>query len=168
MARDARAFERLYVEHEPELYRYLARRLGPTKAEDAVAEAFAAAWRGFPDVDASLAMRTWLLGLAVEYVRTRRDDELEYLGVPHAHTASPVALALAELDPVDRDMLTLRVWAGLSDDGIAEVTSVPVESVGVRVHAAHEHVRRRATGHRRAHRPCESEGNRDHFEDNHT
>jgi RNA polymerase sigma-70 factor (ECF subfamily) len=145
MARDARAFERLYVEHEPELYRYLARRLGPTKAEEAVAEAFAVAWRGFPEVDSSLALRTWLLGLAVDYVRTRRDDELEYLGVLPPHRPSAVGSALAELDPVDRDMLTLRVWAGLSDESIAEVTQLPLDAVGRRIRAAHDHVRRRAT-----------------------
>lgn len=145
MARDARAFEELYEEHEPALFRYLARRLGPTKAEDAVAAAFAAAWHAYPDLDGRVAVRTWLLGLAVEHLRRCRQDELAYLDGAHTDRPSAVATALAELDPIDRDMLTLRVWADLSDEGIAAVTCVPVEAVQRRVRAAHDHVRRRVT-----------------------
>lgn len=169
MARDAREFERLYVEHEPVLYRYLARRLGPARAEDAVAEAFAVAWRTFPEVDRSLAVRTWLLGLALDYVRARRDDEIAYLGVARDRPegASPVAVALAELDPVDRDMLTLRVWADLSDEAIAHVTQQPIESIGARIRAAHDHVRLRAGSRARARR-VSAGGNQSRAAGNHT
>lgn len=144
--RNAVAFEQLYLDNEAALFDYLARRLGPGGAEDAVAETFAAAWQCFAHLEASMKVRTWLMGFAIERLRARRDDELAYLDCAHAGASAPrVARALAELEAIDRDMLTLRVWAELSDECIAQLTGLPSDLVGQRVRAALQFVRRRAT-----------------------
>lgn len=144
--RNAAAFEQLYLDNEAALYDYLARRLGPSSAEDAVAETFAAAWQCFAHLETSTKVRTWLMGFAIEKLRARRDDELAYLDCAHAGSSAPrVARALAELEAIDRDMLTLRVWAELSDECIAQLIGLPSDLVGQRVHAALQFVRHRSS-----------------------
>jgi RNA polymerase sigma-70 factor (ECF subfamily) len=147
--RSARAFEQLYLENEPLLYRYLARRLDPDAAEQTVAEVFALAWQRLPARDPAITVRTWLLGLAVERLATRRADELAWLrqlANPSIAAVTPcshphVAHALAQLDPIDRDMVTLHVWAGVSRETVALLTGVPAESVHGRIDRAHSFVR---------------------------
>ena len=51
----AEQFEQLYLDCETKLFRYLARRVGPSLAEDLTAEAFAIAWQRFPDYDPTRA-----------------------------------------------------------------------------------------------------------------
>jgi DNA-directed RNA polymerase specialized sigma24 family protein len=149
---NAVAFEQLYVDHEPDLYGYLARRLEPSVAEDTVAEVFALAWQRFSARDPATSARTWLLGLALERLETRRDDELaclEHLAsgrfTPAAASSCPhVADALAELDAIDRDMLTLHVWADVSHESVAVLTGLSAEIVHRRIAGAYSFVRDRA------------------------
>jgi DNA-directed RNA polymerase specialized sigma24 family protein len=152
-ARGASAFESFYLDHEDQLYEYVARRLDARMAEAVVAECFALAWAEFATLDSSVCARTWLFGLALERLRTRRHDELEHLhsiarrGLSVASDAAArVASALVQLDAVDRDMLTLHLWAGVSHDTVASLVGVPVAIVERRVTGAYEFVQRRATG----------------------
>lgn len=151
-ARGATAFESFYTDHEAELYAYLARRLDVATAEAVVAECFALAWAGFSTRDRSVCTNTWLFGLALERLRARRDDELAYLDriatidvdLGHRDECAHVAAALAQLDAVDRDMLTLHVWAGVSHESVASLLGLPTGLVERRVSGAYEFVQARA------------------------
>jgi DNA-directed RNA polymerase specialized sigma24 family protein len=98
-----------------------------------------------------------LLGLALERLDGRRDDEIVYLEcfartgvdplaskdgcVEPAPFSPSVASALAALEGADRDMLTLDAWAGLSTAAIAQITGLTNQAVAARVDAARQLVR---------------------------
>lgn len=156
----AERFEQLYVDSETKLYRYLARRVGPTLAEDLTAEAFAIAWQRFADYDPSrAAFSTWVFGIALNLLRRHSRTELTQLAM-YSHTGtdpvSPsdesaivdrlaagafwpkVAAELADMDPMDRDVLTLYAWAGMSYSAIAETLEIPVGTVRSRMSRARD------------------------------
>jgi DNA-directed RNA polymerase specialized sigma24 family protein len=156
--RDAAAFERLYVENEASLFDYLSCRLGPTKAEHAVAEVFAAAWQRFPTLGPTPCLRTWVLGLAIAHLDARRRDELDFLremsrgrdDVASSEEADPtrhkvqlspgVARALTDLGAFDRDLLTLHLWANLGYASLAEITGMRVLTLTQRLRMARRFV----------------------------
>jgi len=148
----AAVFEVVYVEHEVEVYRYLARRLDAATAEEAAVEVFAAAWAEYakdPSRDGS-DVRRWLLGHAVAAVGRRRCAELGHLrhlasnGFSSDSGCRHVARALVDLDPVDRDLLSLHVWAGVSHGCAGELVGVHPASARRRIDDAYDFVRRRA------------------------
>lgn len=57
-------FESLYLEHRDELYRFLVRRLGRERAEDAFQETFLRALRGYPRLRHGRHLRAWLYTIA--------------------------------------------------------------------------------------------------------
>ncbi len=119
------AFEQLYIEHEAALYDYLVRRLDASTAEGAVAAVLASAWQQFGTRDLDLGVRTWLLGLTLAHLENHRVAELAHLKrLSVDHHDHDVARALAELDPLDRDMLTLHVWAGVEHESVAVITGL--------------------------------------------
>ena len=139
------AFEQLYAEHERELYEYLARRLDAPTAEGAVAEVLARAWQQFGTRHRDLDVRTWLLGLALEQLEHHRVAELAHLRrISVSHQGHDVARALAELDPLDRDMLTLHVWAGVEHESVAAMTGLSPAATRRRIDQAYAFVERRA------------------------
>jgi len=54
-----------------------------------------------------------------------------------------LAAALAELRPVDRDVLLLHAWADLSDAEVAEALSLPIGTVKSRLHRARQQLQNR-------------------------
>jgi RNA polymerase sigma-70 factor (ECF subfamily) len=161
-ARDRAAgrFEALYLTHEAEMFRYLARRVGVSSAEAVLAEVFAVAWQRFVDRDRAVPVRDWLLGIAIEQLQRCEEVERGHLlrfaatGVdplagptrrdrPHDGFAPVVARALAELTSTDRDVLTLHLWTGISHEGIAEVLGIEPRGVAARIERAGRFVRGR-------------------------
>lgn len=148
----AAAFEIVYVEHEGDVYRYLARRLDGSTAEEAAVEVFAAAWGEFAEEQKREGndVRRWLLGLAVAAVGRRRCAELGHLRrlASSEPSSGPdcgqVAGALVDLDPVDRDLLSLHVWAGVPHDCAGELVGVHPATARRRIEDAYDFVRRRA------------------------
>jgi DNA-directed RNA polymerase specialized sigma24 family protein len=146
------AFERIYVEHEHALFGYLVRRFDRATAEIAVAEVLARAWQDFATRDTTVDERVWIFGLALEHLEQHRAAELAHLEDlavrPNAPISSGqrrhVARALADLDPLDRDLLTLHVWAGVEHESLGELTGLPAATARRRVDRAHAFVRRRA------------------------
>jgi RNA polymerase sigma factor (sigma-70 family) len=57
-------FESMYLEHRDEMYRFLARRLGRERAEDAFQETFVRALRGYPALRHGRHLRAWLYTIA--------------------------------------------------------------------------------------------------------
>jgi RNA polymerase sigma-70 factor (ECF subfamily) len=159
-ARAASRFEVLYLDHEAELFRYVARRVGPATAETALAEVFALAWQRFAERDGGVTPRNWLIAIAIEQLRRGSDAELDHLrrfattGIDPLASGSTslradellapvVAGALAELSGADRDVLTLHLWVGMSPESIAEVLGLEACRVAARLDRAGRFVRGR-------------------------
>jgi len=158
-------FERLYRDHVAPVFGYLARRVGPDLAEDLTAQTFVEAWAGRERFDPRKgAGVAWLFGIAVNQLRRHRRREAYQLtafartgvdpalpfdeaGVVHRVAAERSTRALAEalagLSDVDRDVLTLAAWAGLSYAEISEVLDVPEGTVKSRLSRARSRLARR-------------------------
>lgn len=156
----AARFEQLYLDCEAKLFRYLARRVGPTLAEDLTAEAFTIAWQRFADYDPSrAAFSTWVFGIAINLLRRHTRTEIYQLGTFSRTGSDPaqpsdesaivnrlaadafwpkVAAELADMDDVDRDVLTLYAWAEMSYGAIAETLGIPIGTVRSRISRARD------------------------------
>lgn len=160
-------FGRLFDEHAAALHRYLARRVGPSAAEDMVAETFLAALRGRHSYDPARAgVRAWLYGIAANLLRHHVRAEVRALratarlarqagvGEDHAevvtaridaeHRVAQLAAALAELSPGDREVLLLTSWAGLTAGEIGDALDIPAGTVRSRLHRVRRWVRSHA------------------------
>src|SRR6266404_7912345 len=69
-------FERFYEAHRAEIFRFLDRRLGRDRAEDAFQETFLRALRAYPRLEHGEHLRAWVLTIAsrivLDDVRRRR------------------------------------------------------------------------------------------------
>ena len=138
-ASDQDAWEALYRRAHPGLWSYARRRLDAEAADDAVAETMARAvagidrfaWRGG-------GFDAWLYGILRHVVvdthraRARRDGHrppgaVDGLGplehVLRTEEAGAIRAAFARLDDSDRELLELRVVAGLSAEEVGAVLS---------------------------------------------
>lgn len=157
---DREAFAVFYREHAVALYRWFAYRVERqgTVAAELTAETFAQALQSLPRFKGTLAGSgtSWLFGiarnLAKEHHRSRRvrDDARRDLGMPRegslddslADADDRVDLdllrleldrALAQLSPVQRQAVTLRVVNGLDYPSIARATATSEQAVRLRV-----------------------------------
>ncbi|SEG98277.1 RNA polymerase sigma-70 factor, ECF subfamily [Nonomuraea solani] len=158
-------FAILYDRYFPEIYQYLAARLGSAEAaEDLAAETFLVAFRKRRTFDAARgAVRPWLYGIATHLVsnhrrglsrmlaafrRARSADPVEAgpedrvpARVDAASVRGPLAEALAGLSPGDRDVLLLVAVAGLSYEEVADSLGIPMGTVGSRLNRARKRVK---------------------------
>lgn len=157
------AFSAIFDRHAAHIHRYLARRIGPSAAEDALGEAFLIAFRKREGYDTTRKdARPWLYGIATNLVGQRRRDEVrelklrEALGPPpeeacHAERVAAQVTAeamgklldgaLMELSEGDRDALTLFGGEGLSYEEVATALGIPVGTVRSRLNRARRKVR---------------------------
>ena len=157
-------FAGIFQRHWDEIYRYIARRLGPEIAEDVGAETFAVAFRGRQRYDETRAdARPWLYGIATNLIRQhwrmeRRRRRLlaqadtEWFSEPFDQTsdermtaqrlAPRIASILARLSPAERDLLLLIAWADLTYEEAAQALDVPLGTVGSRLHRVRKKFRR--------------------------
>jgi RNA polymerase sigma-70 factor, ECF subfamily len=161
--RDPRRFGEIFSRHAPPLYRYVARRLGPSTADDIVAETFYTAFRTRRRYDVSLPdARPWLWRIATNLVRRHRRSEMRMLRALARTGIDPVidaladrvtervaaqsasrrlAAALATLSARDRDVLLLIAWGELSYEEAARVLQIPVGTVRSRLNRSRRKVR---------------------------
>jgi RNA polymerase sigma factor (sigma-70 family) len=155
---DPGAFVVVFDRHFDAIFRYLRRRVGRTRGEELAAETFARALASVDRFDSQYAdARPWLYGIAVNLLRRHlRDEErelrayartgLDPLGaeeplLEEAERAPEIAAALAELAPVEREVLLLYAWADLGYAEIAAALDVPVGTVRSRLSRARTRVR---------------------------
>jgi RNA polymerase sigma-70 factor (ECF subfamily) len=155
----AEAFHELFDRHFRVVHRYLARRVGPDRADDLASQTFTVAFtrRATFRVDVTDA-RPWLLGIATNLLMNERRAEQRSLETVDRIQAQPVpsagepaddgldhevAAALAELDPDQRDVLLLFAWGELSYEEIAWALAIPVGTVRSRMSRARSCLRRR-------------------------
>ncbi|GAA2598328.1 RNA polymerase sigma factor [Actinomadura fulvescens] len=162
------AFAAVFDRHSDEVYRYVARRLGPEAAEDIVADTFLTAFRKRGGYDVSRPdARPWLYGIATNLIRTHRRaevrrnralarsrepevaesfDERSAARVTAERLQPRLAAVLGRLSTAERDLLLLIAWADLTYEEAAQALGVPMGTVRSRLHRIRKKLRRALGG----------------------
>jgi RNA polymerase sigma-70 factor, ECF subfamily len=154
------AFSTWVEAYQAPIYNFCYRLLGDsTEAEDAAQETFLRAYAHRHGYDPARPVKTWLMSIAAHYcidgLRRRRwvwvsvdDDQVAQHPALQHPGAGPEALVLqaertrelrcqmARLAPLDRQVLSLYYWGGLSYTDIAGATHLTVPAVKSRLHRA--------------------------------
>lgn len=143
----------LYQRHAPAVFRHLARRAGPTAAEDLLSEVFIAALDARARVVAhdSGSALPWLYGIAMNVLRRyfRRgqpawtapsDQGMDWDAVDARLDAEAqrrrLRTALGTLSESDRELLLLVAWEGLTSAEAAAVLGISKIAARSRLHRA--------------------------------
>ncbi len=117
-------FEAFYESHKTEVLRFLVRRLGADRAEDAFQETFLRALRAYPRLEHGDHLRAWAFTIATNIVRdgARRDrprgempDLVTEDGRPAYEELAPLT---DDLPPKERAAVVLRYGYDLDYDEI--------------------------------------------------
>jgi RNA polymerase sigma-70 factor (ECF subfamily) len=157
------AFERLYRSSRDDVYAYVASLLRDAPAaEEVTAAAFERAYRKRNRFDPERGEpRAWLFGIA----RNAALDELRRRGRQAELTAEPadlesfgseghehderrlaVSAALERLEPGERELISLKFFAGLANAEIAQVIGLSESNAGTRLHRAMTKLREACDG----------------------
>ena len=161
---DESAFTDLYVGSRDDVFAYVAGLLrDQTTAEEVTATAFERAWRRRRRFDPGRGNeRAWVFGIA----RNAALDELRKRGrqtelhdeMPDSGATDPADViatvaqrsmlrdALGSLAPRERELISLKYFAGLRNTEIAKVVGVSESAVGTNLHRAMEQLRRACDG----------------------
>ena len=168
MGSDARApaaFDALYRQTFPRVYAYVASLLRDrSAAEEVTAQAFERAYRRRRSFRPRRGTaEAWLFGIArnaaldelrrqkrtarleehqADALATTVDDEAD-----DALTRQTVRAALGRLEPRERDLIALKLAAGLSNGEIARVLGLSESNVGTKLHRAIERLRKDCRDH---------------------
>jgi RNA polymerase sigma factor (sigma-70 family) len=150
-------FTELFSAHHTKVLAYARRRLPADGADDAVADAFLAAWRNLEHLSGDPLL--WLYGMARGAVSNHRrgldriarlNERSMALGQrteapDHAESVGwrdPFIAAFDQLSEPEREVLRLIAWEGLSTTEGAIVLRCSVAAFKVRLHRARRHLRR--------------------------
>ncbi len=167
---DRKAMDALLEKYQAPIYRFGMKMCGdPEDAKDVLQETLLAVVRNMRDFRGGSAVSTWLYTIARSFcIKKRRrskfapdreesldsQSDREVQTIPDASRAPDEAMhgkqvervleqAIAELDPIYREVLVLRDVEGLSAPEVAEVLGISVEAVKSRLHRARIAVRSR-------------------------
>ncbi len=158
------AFAVVYERYATTIYRYAARRIGASDAEELMAETFRIAFEQRATYDTSRPFaRPWLYGIATNLVarhyrtETRRRRATARLeagdntikdgsdrvvdAIAAANLLPDVVTAINRLTTGDRDALLLHVWEQLPYEGVAAALGIPVGTVRSRINRARAKLR---------------------------
>ena len=133
-------FEQIYEQDRDAVRAYVRRRAPEDAVEDIVADVFVVALRRIDDVPEPAL--PWLYGVARKTLaNARRRDQRTLPVVDVAHEPEPVddpqlARAFARLSDVDREILRLVAWEGLSLRDASRVLECSPVACRVRFHRA--------------------------------
>ena len=141
------AFEQLYARYQRRLCAFFRRRLAnPARSEDLTQETFLAVIHGAATYQPRALFRTYLYAIAMNsLLAERRKQSRDSTGgeaavdaaVRPAHDESLwIRQALQRLEPVEREVLMLREYEQLTYAEIAELLSLPVNTVRSRLFRA--------------------------------
>jgi RNA polymerase sigma factor (sigma-70 family) len=137
-------FERFYESHREEVFRFLGKRLGRERAEDAFQETFLHALRAYDRLEHGEHLRAWVLTIASRIVfddarRRRPQSELPDLVTEDGRPAFEELAPLTDrLPPKERAAVVLRYGYDLEYDeigaalGSTESAARQAASAGVR------------------------------------
>ncbi len=167
-----RLFRVLFDENHAALLAYGLRRTpDASDAAEVMADTMLVAWRRIDDVPTGEEARPWLYGVARKVLGNRRraDERRRRLAerlvldvgelIVNPTEAVPEQLwvrsALEALDDIDREILTLTAWEGLTPSEIAVALGIPAATARTRLHRARNRVRAEleATAHERSGSP---------------
>lgn len=158
-------WDAVYAEQLPRVYNFFRYRCGPgADVEELTARTFEKAWRARHRYRRDLAaFGTWLLSIArnvaIDHFRARRPHlPLEMAAEVPAAERSPEDAALLRSDAArlaallerlperDRELLSLKYGAGMTNRDIARATGLGESNVGTILHRAVEALRRQWPG----------------------
>jgi RNA polymerase sigma factor (sigma-70 family) len=119
-------FEAFYEAHKTEVLRFLGRRLGRERAEDAFQETFLRALRAYPRLEHGEHLRAWVLTIASRIVlddvrRARPQGALPELATEDGRPAFEELAPLTDgLPPKERAAVVLRYGYDLDYDEIGD------------------------------------------------
>ena len=169
-----RRFGALYEAYSADIVAYCTWRAdSASDAQDAVADVFLTAWRRLDEVPGGDAARVWLYATARRMLANQRRSirrraalaERLALAAPiQEQSCDPeeylVREALGRLGPLDREVLLLSEWEGLSPARIALVLRCPKVTARSRLHRARRRFRsafeRLAAAERAERRNCQA------------
>lgn len=152
MDQQHRAFIALYEANLQDLIKYALRRSNSQhEALEIVAETMLVAWRRIDDVPAGAQTRLWLFGVARNVMNNSRrsskrqkrlieklvatiESSTEDVNPLPGHHVLAVREALAELRPIEAEVIRLSVWEELSPIEIANHLLIPPETVRTHLH----------------------------------
>ncbi|GLY13545.1 siderophore-interacting protein [Kineosporia sp. NBRC 101677] len=154
------SFRRLYADNFPAMLSYALRRVGGLDdAADLVADIFLVAWRRRAEMPPGDEARLWLFGVARltlanhsrgEQRRHQLSERLRLELREHLITHDPtgdlvevraVREVMAQLEPVDREVLELAVWEQLAPREIAVALGLSSQVVRARLSRARNRMR---------------------------
>ena len=150
--------EDLYRAHGARVLGYLARRVDPTEdAADLLSEVMLVTWRRRDDLPACPEDVPWVFGVARNVLANHRRSSTRRLAATedlaahlrllprsegqHREATMDLRAALARLDDLDREIVTLSVWEQLSSAEIAVVLTMPAATVRSRLARARARLR---------------------------
>jgi RNA polymerase sigma factor (sigma-70 family) len=150
-----RRFDALFASYRSDLVAYCGWRAGASDAQDAVAEVFLTAWRRLDELPEGDAVRVWLYATARRVIANQRrslrrrvalQERLarEAVSAPQAFASDEETLVyevLHRLGPLDREVLLLAEWEGLSPAQIAGVIGCLTVTARGRLHRARRRFR---------------------------
>ncbi len=166
-AGDERALGVLLERHLPAVYRFGVKMCrDPVDAKDVVQDTLLAAARGLHEFRGASALSTWLFAIARSFCikkrRTRVGTPREFVSLDSedargiaANASAPdetagdhefskaLDAAIADLEPMYREVLILRDVEGLTAPEVAQVLGVGIDAVKSRLHRARVSVRAR-------------------------
>jgi len=151
------ALGELYDRHHEPVRRFLTRATSDAEdVDDLVSATFLAAAKSAARFDGRAACRPWLLGIAAQYLRRRRQSfgrwlkALSSLSRIQAAACDPrsalqarndVDRALREISEAQRVTFLMAEVEGLTCPEIADALGIPVGTVWTRLHAARRNLR---------------------------
>jgi len=157
--RDKRALQQLYSRHHVRIYRFALRFLNDeAAAEDTVSEVFIDVWRQAERFEGRSQVTTWLLAIArnkaLSLLRRRSSEELddevaEFIEDPSdnpevamlkSQRASVLQDCLTQLSPAHREIVDLVYYHEKSVEEVAEIISVPANTVKTRMFYARKRI----------------------------
>lgn len=150
-------FRELFDEHAQAVLSYGTRRCeSAADAADLLADTMLVAWRRIDDVPRGVDTLPWLYGVARLQLgnqrrgHRRRSRLVARIGShlePHVQDTAQdnadrawVSAALTTLNELDREVLTLTLWEGLSPAEAAIALDIPAATVRTRLHRARRRV----------------------------
>lgn len=159
-------FDELYRATFAAVYAYCVRRVDRRDdVDDVVSEVYAAVWRRLDDALEADIPLAWIYGIAYRTIGNRRRGTLRTLRLvdrlraqPAPHRSTPeedvaaaharrelravLDAALAELSPVDAEIVRLSVWEELSHPEIAAIVGVDTPLVRSRLYRGKQRLER--------------------------
>ena len=134
-------FEQIYSQHADAIRAYVRRRAPEDVVDDVVSDVFLVCWRRLDDVPSESL--PWLYAVARKTLANdrRRRARTAHVPVDVGHEPEPVgdsalAAAFAELSDIDREVLRLVAWEGLTLRDAALVLDCSPVACRVRYHRA--------------------------------